>query len=219
MKGQQQYLCRECKHQFISEFGRHTEWEERMAISLYCYGLSFRTIAVMMLVNCSTICRWIKAFAKLHYKKAIPMGEIIIELDEMCHYIQSKKTNYGFGKPIVAQLDNLLTGNAEIRDTATFERMYNRLAELNVKIYYSDYWDSYAELIDWKKLKQTKAETWGIENNNGRQRHWFARFRRRTCVVSRSVEMVDLTMFLFAYFHVNCKKSKLQNFFRSFCIS
>jgi hypothetical protein len=32
------------------------------------------------------------------------------------------------------------------------------------------------------------------ESNNARQRHWLARFRRRTCVVSRSVEMVEATM-------------------------
>ena len=39
--------------------------------------------------------------------------------------------------------------------------------------------------------------------DNARQRHWFARFRRRTCVVSRSVEMVEATMALFAFYHCN----------------
>jgi len=80
-------------------------------------------------------------------------------------------------------------------------------------MYYTDHWDSYREVIDFDKLIQTKAETWGIENNNGRQRHWFARFRRRTCVVSQSVEMVDLTMFLFANFHVNNPMSQLVKMF------
>ena len=70
-------------------------------------------------------------------------------------------------------------------------------------MYYTDNWESYAELVDPFRLLQTKTETWGVENNNGRQRHWFARFRRKTCVVSRSIKMVDLTMFLFAHFHVN----------------
>lgn len=41
------------------------------------------------------------------------------------------------------------------------------------------------------------------ESNNARQRHWFARFRRRTCVVSRSLEMVEVTMALFAHYHCN----------------
>ena len=48
-----------------------------------------------------------------------------------------------------------------------------------------------------------KDQTQAIESNNARQRHWFARFRRRTCVVSRSAAMVDATMALFAYYHCN----------------
>jgi len=52
-------------------------------------------------------------------------------------------------------------------------------------------------------LIQSKKETNAIERNNFRQRHWFARFRRKTCVVSRSLKMVDLTIALFAKFYVN----------------
>jgi insertion element IS1 protein InsB len=52
-------------------------------------------------------------------------------------------------------------------------------------------------------LTQSKAETHLIESNNMPQRHWFARFRRKTCVVSRSEEMVDLTTMLYAGVHVN----------------
>lgn len=52
-------------------------------------------------------------------------------------------------------------------------------------------------------LIQSKAETVALERNNGRQRHWLARFRRKSLVVSKSKEMVDLTMGLFAAYHVN----------------
>jgi len=48
-----------------------------------------------------------------------------------------------------------------------------------------------------------KDQTYRIEQNNGRQRHWFARFRRKSIVVSKSMEMIDLTMPLFAAIHVN----------------
>jgi insertion element IS1 protein InsB len=51
--------------------------------------------------------------------------------------------------------------------------------------------------------RETKAETVALERNNSRQRHRFARFRRKSIVVSKSKEMVDLTMALFAKFHVN----------------
>ena len=39
------------------------------------------------------------------------------------------------------------------------------------------------------------------EGNHARLRHWFARFRRRTVVVSRSAAMVDRTKALFAHNH------------------
>lgn len=39
------------------------------------------------------------------------------------------------------------------------------------------------------------------ERTNARLRHWFARFRRRTVVVSRSAAMVERTIALFARYH------------------
>jgi insertion element IS1 protein InsB len=77
------------------------------------------------------------------------------------------------------------------------------LEQLKVIVFFADNWGAYAELIPPEKLVQTKAETHGIERNNFRQRHWFGRFRRKTCIVSRSLRMVDLTVGLFARFHVN----------------
>lgn len=73
----------------------------------------------------------------------------------------------------------------------------------NVKVFFSDYWNAYSDLIPAELLVQTKRETHLIESNNLPQRHWFARFRRKTVCVSRSKEMVDLTVGLYANFHVN----------------
>ena len=38
------------------------------------------------------------------------------------------------------------------------------------------------------KLTQSKRYTSAIERNNGRQRHWLAAFRRRSIVVTRSLD-------------------------------
>ena len=70
-------------------------------------------------------------------------------------------------------------------------------------MFFSDRWSAYSDLIPPELLVQTKRETHLIESNNMPQRHWFARFRRKTVCVSRSAEMVDLTMSLYANFHVN----------------
>ena len=78
-----------------------------------------------------------------------------------------------------------------------------RLKKWKVEIFCTDNWEIYNKEISADKLKQSKAETVAIERNNGRQRHWFARFRRKSIVVSKSLQMVELTMALFARFHVN----------------
>jgi len=82
-------------------------------------------------------------------------------------------------------------------------KLLDRLEKFEITVYFADGWGAYAELIPPEKLIQTKAETHEIESNNFRQRHWFGRFRRKTCIVSRSLRMVDLTVGLFARFHVN----------------
>ena len=87
--------------------------------------------------------------------------------------------------------------------------MLERLQRFNVTVFFADGWEAYAELIPPEKLVQTKAETHGIERNNFRQRHWCGRFRRKTCIVSRSLLMIDLTVFLFARFHVNGSREEI----------
>ena len=85
----------------------------------------------------------------------------------------------------------------------TFEKMYWRLKKWNVTLYVSDRFGVYRDFFPPELLVQTKSETHLIESNNFPQRHWFARFRRKTCCVSRSLHMIDLTMWLYAAIHVN----------------
>lgn len=69
----------------------------------------------------------------------------------------------------------------------------SRLQKWNVELYCADNWAVYPEVIAEEKLFQGKSQTYYLEQNNGRQRHWFARFRRKSIVVSKTLEMVDLT--------------------------
>ena len=87
--------------------------EKAMAVTLYTLGLSIRAIARLIGVSPTAVLKWIKTFAKTHYEKPAPGDAIIVELDEMWHYLRSKKTSYGSGKPIVEKLESLLTGNVE----------------------------------------------------------------------------------------------------------
>ncbi len=62
------------------------------------------------------------------------------------------------------------------------------------RLYCADGWAAYAELIPPGRLSVGKEETHGIERDHSRQRHWLARFRRRTCVVSKAVRMVEASI-------------------------
>ena len=73
------------------------------------------------------------------------------------------------------------------------------------RLYCTDDWAAYAELIPQGRLFVGKEETHGIERDHARQRHWLVRFRRRTCVVSRAVRMVEASNALLARFGGNDK--------------
>ena len=75
--------------------------------------------------------------------------------------------------------------------------------------YYTDQWPVYAVVIPPERLVMSKARTDGIERNHGRQRQWIGRFKRKSIIVSKSTEMVDLTMALFAKFWVNGNQDEL----------
>ena len=60
-------------------------------------------------------------------------------------------------------------------------------------------------LLPVGQLHTGKDETHGIERDNARQRHWLARFRRRSIVVSKAKRMVDVSIALFARFAGNNK--------------
>ena len=89
------------------------------------------------------------------------------------------------------------------RDQGTLDRLLKRLERWGVRLFCTDDYAPYDEALPVGRHDIGKDQTQHSESNNSRQRPWFARFRRRTCVVSRSVTMVDATMALFAFYHCN----------------
>jgi len=79
-------------------------------------------------------------------------------------------------------------------------RLLERVERWKPRLYCTDDWAAYAELIPQGRLFVGKEETHGIERDNSRQRHWLARFRRRTCVVSKVKRMVDASIALYVCF-------------------
>jgi insertion element IS1 protein InsB len=92
--------------------------------------------------------------------------------------------------------------------------MVDRLAQWDVKICCTDQWGIYASVIPQDKLVQRKATTHNIERNHYRHRHWVGRFKHESIIVSKSKEMVDLTLALFAFW-INLNQDELIVFLAS----
>ena len=116
----------------------------------------------------------------------------------------SKKNKLWIWKAFWRDTGELIAWECGHRDKATLEKLIERLEKWNVKLYYTDDYQAYSSVIPREKLVQTKAETHAIEPNNCRMRKpWLGRFKRKSIIVSKSLEMVNLTVALFARFRVN----------------
>ena len=86
------------------------------------------------------------------------------------------------------------------RDDATCQKLLNKIG-LEGKTFVTDDWEGYHRLIPDDQLFTGKDLTVPIEQDNSNIRHFLARFRRRTKVVSKVVEMVDLSLRIYHHFH------------------
>ena len=113
--GRQRYRCKSCAFQFTRIIARGQPASEKAtAVLLYTLGLSLNCIARIFKVSTPAVLRWVRLFAEKTYEKPEPAEAVIVELDEMWHFLGSKKTNFGSGKLIVAVPVGSLTGNAGV---------------------------------------------------------------------------------------------------------
>lgn len=80
------------------------------------------------------------------------------------------------------------------RDTATFQRLYDKVKHLENCIFYTDDWDAFAKVLPAARHVIGKAHTITIEQDNSNTRHHLGRMTRRTKVVSKKEEMIDASM-------------------------
>ena len=167
-------------------------------------------IAFLLRVSAQAVLTWIRDVATDFYEKPEPTGRtIVLQLDEMWHYLKKKRRKLWIWKALDRETGQLLDWECGRRDKRTLKKMVDRLTQWDVKIYCTDQWATYASVIPQDKLVQSKATTQEIERNHCRQRHWFGRFKRKSIIISKSKEMVDLTIALFAKFWVNGNQDEL----------
>ena len=116
VRGKQRWLCRGCGYQFTRSTPRGRPlWQKSLAIFLYCHGISMNALGKMFGVHASSVLQWIRRFATAHYAKPEPVGKaIVLEIDEMWHFLKKNGTNSGSGRLLIVLQATSLTGNVGV---------------------------------------------------------------------------------------------------------
>ena len=114
VRNKQRYKCKECGYNFVIGDGRTNEKIAALkALCVLFYSLgkgSYSMLGKILGRNRSLIYRWIREAGLLTDEPTIN-GEISqIEFDEMWHFVQSKKENFGLSRPLSAAGGELLPG-------------------------------------------------------------------------------------------------------------
>ena len=115
VKGIRKHLCRNCGFQFTRSTPRGKPFKTKiLAVLLYMSGLSFNRIGVLCGVSAQSVLNWIYKFAAERAERPKPEGQmVILELDELWHFLQKKNTNSGFGQLWIAFPVDCWIGNSE----------------------------------------------------------------------------------------------------------
>ncbi len=116
MRGKQRYLCKACGLTFTDTPARGKPLAlKAAAVLLYVSGLSMNRIAKLLGVSAPTIQTWLEQFAAAYAQKPEPEGRaVVIELDEMWHYVKKSQSHSGSGKLGIVLQASWWTGSAAV---------------------------------------------------------------------------------------------------------
>jgi transposase len=84
------------------------------AVLMYLSGMSMNATGKLLGVSAQSVLNWVRDFGEVNYEKPVPESAVVVELDELWHFVQAKKTNYGSGRHMTVILGDSSTGNWEI---------------------------------------------------------------------------------------------------------
>jgi len=102
VRGLQRYRCRSCGFNFTATPKRgRSEATKALAVLLYSFGkASFRWLGRLLGVSGVGVYKWVRQAAEELPEPDIREDVREMELDELWHFLHTKKTSVGFGKPM-----------------------------------------------------------------------------------------------------------------------
>ena len=111
--GNQRYKCKSCGK--ISNDHKPRGKPQAMkdfSILLYVmFGASFRSIGRLFGVSDVCVYKWVKKYSMGLERPEISDACKVMELDEMWHFVDGKKTRFGSGKPMICWQKRLWPGS------------------------------------------------------------------------------------------------------------
>jgi len=116
MRSKQRYRCKACGLNFTDTPARGKPLVMKAtAVLLYVSGLSMNRTAKLLGVSTPTIQAWLEQFAAAYAQKPEPEGRaVVIELDEMWHYLKKSPSRSGFGKLGIVLQGSSWTGSVAV---------------------------------------------------------------------------------------------------------
>jgi transposase-like protein len=108
------------------------------AVLWYLSGVSMNRIAFLLRVSAQAVLTWIRTLAQQYQEKPEPSGRtIVLELDEMWHYLKTKRHKLWIWKALDHDTGQLLDWECGRRDKVTLKKMVDRLAQWDVQLYWT----------------------------------------------------------------------------------
>ncbi len=116
MRTKQRYRCKACGLNFTDTPPRGKPLALKVtAVLLYVSGLSMNRTAKLLGVSTPTIQAWLEQFAQAYAQKPEPEGRaVVIELDEMWHYVKKSPNRSGSGRLGIVLQASWWTGSAAV---------------------------------------------------------------------------------------------------------
>src|ERR1700712_305094 len=116
MRSKQRYRCKVCGLNFTDTPARGKPLAMKAtAVLLYVSGLSMNRTAKLLGGSTPTIQAWLGQVAPAYAPQPEPEGRaVVIELDEMWHYVKKSPRRSGSGKLGIVLQGNLWTGSAAV---------------------------------------------------------------------------------------------------------
>ena len=116
MRGKRRYRRKACGPNFTDTPPRGMPLRVKVeAVLLYLSGLSMNRTAKLLGVSTPSVQAWIERFAEVYAQKPEPEGRaIVVELDEMWHFLKKSRTSSGSGRLGIVLQGEWLTGSAGV---------------------------------------------------------------------------------------------------------